>query len=253
MRVTRLIPSPVRARLKEALRRRAVSHALRPLRSNGTLTPPEIANFARAWGNTGFAPDKDYLAQLLKLLDRGPVLECGSGGTTLLANELGTLRGYETFSLEQDAHWAEPAKLALRGSPSTTLLTTPLRSYGGYQWYDVPEPEALPKHFALIICDGPYIDRRLGEPFFSAWRYGVLPWLHEHGRTFDTLLLDDVDDPRAPPVLDRWRKEFGVELHRIRSEAGEIAIVTSASQRCWEGKNPQYSPDPTVRGVRPQS
>jgi len=230
MRVTRLIPAPVRARLKESVRRRAIRHALRPLRSNGTLTPPEIANFARAWGNRGFAPDKDYLAQLLKLLNRGPVLECGSGGTTLLANELGTLRGYKTFSLEQDAHWAVPAKRALGGSSATTILTAPLRSYGGYQWYDVHEPGALPMHFALIICDGPYIDRRLGDPAFSAWRYGVLPWLRDHGRTFDTLLLDDVDDPRAPPVLERWRDEFGVKLNRMRSQAGEIAIVTAASR-----------------------
>jgi len=231
MRVTRLIPTSVRACLKESLRRRAVRYALRPLRSNGTLTQPEIAAFARAWGNAGFAPDEDFLAQLLRLLNRGPVLECGSGGTTLLANELGTMRGYKTFSLEQDAHWAVPAKLALRGSPATTILTAPLRSYGGYQWYDVHEPEALPIHFALIICDGPYIDQRLGDPFFSAWRYGVLPWLRDHGRTFDTLLLDDVDDPRAPPVLERWRDEFGVKLHRMSSEAGEIAVVTSPSRR----------------------
>ena len=226
MTVTRLIPTPVRARLKEFLRQRAVRRALRPLRRNGTLTQPELANFARAWGNTGFAPDLDFLAQLLKLLDRGPVLECGSGGTTLLANELGTLRGYKTFSLEQDALWALPANRALRGSSATTILNTPLRSYGSYQWYDVHESDALPMHFALIICDGPYIDPRLGEPFFSAWRYGLLPWLRDHGRTFDTLLLDDVNDPRGPPVLERWRNEFGVKPNRMRSELGEIAIVT---------------------------
>jgi hypothetical protein len=91
----------------------------------------------------------------------------------------------------------------------------------------VSEPDALPMHFALIICDGPYIDQGLGEPFFSAWRYGVLPWLRNHGRTFDTLLLDDVDDARALPVLEAWRSEFGVNVNRMRSEAGEIAIVTS--------------------------
>jgi hypothetical protein len=226
MRVTRLIPEPVRTRLKQSLHQRAVRRALRPLRRNGSLTQPEIACFARAWGNTGFAPDQDFLAQLLKLLERGPVLECGSGGTTLLANELGTLRCYKTFCLEQDAQWASQAKLALRGSCATTVLTAPLRSYGGYQWYDVHEPEALPRHFALIICDGPYIDRRLGELFFSAWRYGVLPWLHDHGRTFDSLLLDDVEDTRARPVLERWRSEFAVKVYRMRSEAGEIAVVT---------------------------
>jgi hypothetical protein len=226
MRVTRLIPAAARTHLREAMRQRAVIRALRPLRRNGNLTQQELEIFARAWGNSGYVADNQYLTQLLQLLDRGPVLECGTGCTTLLADELGKQRGYEIYSLEQDAQWAVPASRALRDSRKTRILIAPLRSYGSHQWYAVPGQESLPMHFALVICDGPYLDWRLGEPFFSAWRYGVLPWLRDGGRTFDTLLLDDVDDPRAPAVLQRWREEFGVNTRTVKSAAGELAIVT---------------------------
>ena len=41
-------------------------------------------------------------------------------------------------------------------------------------------------------------------------------------------LLDDVDDSRAPAVLERWRKEFGVTIECIRSGDGVCAVVRPA-------------------------
>jgi hypothetical protein len=70
-----------------------------------------------------------------------------------------------------------------------------------------------------------YIDKTLGEPAHSAWRFGVLPWLSQTGRTFDALLLDDVNDARGPALLERWQKEFGVTVERLVSPEGECAIV----------------------------
>ena len=83
-----------------------------------------------------------------------------------------------------------------------------------------------PKALLPTICDGPYIDVSLGEPYYSGWRYGILPWLERAERTWDVLLLDDVNDKRAEAIfLDRWVKEFGVKVDRIKSTDGECAMV----------------------------
>lgn len=224
MRLSNLVPNPVRAYLKNLRRDFDLRAALRPLRQKGRMTDGEVAAFHRAWGNEGFAADKDYLARLLTMLETGPVLECGTGGTTLLANVMGQRNGFSTYCLEQNPDWAKPVNRSLTLTSTVRVLDAPLRDFGEYHWYD--PREVLPIHFALVICDGPYIDAALGEPFYSAWRYGVLPWLNSTGRTFDALLLDDVNDPRAPAILRRWESEFGVNVDRLSSSNGEYAIVT---------------------------
>jgi hypothetical protein len=223
VKISRVVPASVRDGVKGFLRNRAVRQALAPLRRKGSMSEDEIAAFHRAWGNSGFAADKAFLAQLLAVLTEGPVLECGTGATTLLANEIGLQRGFRTYCLEQDPEWAAPVTSALRGSSAVNVIHAPLIEFRNYHWYDAPAK--LPSHFALIICDGPYIDKSLGEEANSAWRYGVLAWLTETGRTFDTLLLDDVNDARAPPMLERWQREFGVSIERRISCDGELALV----------------------------
>jgi len=228
----KLIPRALRKCAREYLHQRAVRRALKPLRANGKLTIAEIAAFHTAWGNVGFAADRDYLSHLLRLLStaNAPVLECGSGGTTLLANEIGLRRGFKIYSLEQDPEWAQPVQRALTGRSAVTIFDSPLRTFGGYHWYDVRQTLPLPAHFALVICDGPYISESLGEPSYSAWRYGVLPWFKQTDRTFDALLLDDVNDKRAPAILDRWKREFGIRVERFASDDGECAIIAPTSE-----------------------
>jgi hypothetical protein len=223
MRITGVIPSFVKVWVSETIQTYAVPRSLRPLRARGDMTPEEVTAFHKAWGNPGFSADKDFLAQLLNFLGRGPVLECGTGATTLLANEMGLRHGFKTYSLEQDPGWAKFVRRFLNGSRAAQIIDTPLKDFGSYQWYEV-HPH-LPSHFALVICDGPYIDKSLGEPYYSAWRYGVLAWLKETGRTFDVLLFDDANDVRGPALLERWEREFAVKVETMKSSCGECAIV----------------------------
>jgi len=224
MRLTTLFPRPVRTYLRNVWRDTSLRLTLMPLRQKGQMTDAEVAAFHKAWGNEGFAADKDYLARLLTMLEAGPVLECGTGGTTLLADVMGQRNGFKTYCLEQNPEWARPVNRSLTRSSTVRVIDAPLRDFGEYHWYDAQE--ALPMHFALVICDGPYIDAALGEPSYSAWRYGVLPWLKSTGRTFDALLLDDVNDPRAPAILQRWEHEFGATVKRLASAEDECAIIT---------------------------
>ena len=223
MKITKLIPKRIKQSIRNAYQDSDLWVALLPLRETGVMSPGQVEKFYKAWGNEGFAADKDYLNLLLTMLDSGPVLECGTGGTTLLANVMGQRNGFRTYSLEQDPGWAKPAKRALKRSEAVTVLDTPLRDFGAYQWYDVRVH--LPQHFSLVICDGPYIDEDLGEPAYSAWRYGVLPWFKDNNKSFDRLLLDDVNDSRARAILHRWEREFGVSVQIIESPDGECAVV----------------------------
>jgi hypothetical protein len=223
MRFSRFVPVPIKELIKDGLRHRAIRAALKPLKAHGTMTPQEIAAFRQVWQNDNFAADHRYLTELLARLNWGPVLECGTGATTMLANELGLKGGFTTYCLEQDLNWARRVK---EFNPrAVNIIDAPLRNYGSYHWYDVRV--SLPAHFPLIVCDGPYIARSLGEPSYSSWRYGLLPWLKQNGKTFGTALLDDVNDPRGPPILERWIREFGVRVQRIESGDGEMAVVTA--------------------------
>jgi hypothetical protein len=221
MRMAQLVPATIKAFIKGSIRYRAIRRALRPLQLRGKMSDDELRAFHKAWGNTGFSADPAYLAKLLELLTAGPVLECGTGGTTLLENLAGIRRGFKTYCLEQDPEWARPIREWQL--ESVEIDDAPLKDYGGYYWYDAPT--WLPEHFKLVVCDGPYIDKALGEPYYAAWRYGVLRWLKETGRTFDVLLLDDAGNSRAPGILTRWEQEFGVEVQWLRSADGELALV----------------------------
>jgi hypothetical protein len=225
VRLTKLVPAPLRTKIKAVLRDRALESALKPLRASGTMTDPQIAILLKAWAEEGFSADRTYLGHIIQLMNADPssVLECGTGATTLVANELGLRHGVGIYSLEQSSAWVQD--MTRRNLKAVTIVDAPLKEFStGYQWYDVRHP-ALPTHFSLVICDGPYIDIGLGEPVYSWWRYGVMPWLKDTSRTFDTLLIDDVDHERAPAILDRWQREFGVKIERLASAAGRWAIV----------------------------
>jgi hypothetical protein len=222
MRLARLVPVPVKGLIKDALRDSAIRRALKPMKVRGAMTPEEVVAFHKAWDNTGFSADPAFLGKLLELLTAGPVLECGTGGTTLLENLVGLRLGFKTYCLEQDRQWAQ--RVIEWGIEAVKIIDAPLKNLGGYHWYDVRSP--LPMHFALVVCDGPYIDVSLGEPSYSAWRYGVLRWFKETGRTFDALLFDDVNDKRGPALLERWQREFSIKVQRFPSEYREYAIVT---------------------------
>jgi hypothetical protein len=178
----------------------------------------------RAWGNESFSADVAYLTESARRVEaqRLPILECGSGVTTLVA---GALSPVPVLSLEQDAEWAEfvRRRLDLCGIRGVTVLHAPLARYGDYVWYDL-NGVTLPPRFGFVMCDGPAVFESEGD-CYPAWRYGVLPALGERGVRVDEILLDDATEPRAPRLLERWEKEFGMRHVLLRSAEGDCAVV----------------------------
>jgi len=186
-----------------------------------------LRELVSAWGNRGFAAEVEYLARTARLAARTdrPVLECGSGLTTLLLASLAGRRGIPVRTLEHHPKWAAHlAEMldALDLADSVRLVHTPLRNYGGYHWYEIEPEDGLPP-FGLVICDGP-------PGITPGGRYGLLPILGPRLAEDCVILLDDVDRKGERDVLDRWISDARARIGRVahRADFAEIRLATPA-------------------------
>src|SRR5947208_2589253 len=127
---------------------------------------PLLAELRAAWGNDRCAADLDFLSEVARLaaVTLGPVLECGSGLTTLLLGALAGRRGVEVWALEHEPEWRRRVAAALRDHKAgqVYLWFSPLSDYGEFVWYAAPLP-LMPDAFRLVVCDGPPADTRGGR------------------------------------------------------------------------------------------
>jgi hypothetical protein len=203
----RLVPAPLKRAAKEALLDRTFRNAIRlvadlPL---GVVPDRELLNHLMVgWNNEGFAAQIDYLEEVCNQAARtsGPVLECGSGLTSVMLGLLAGRRGVQTWSLEHVAEWRSRVTNVLERFeiPNVQICGAPLRRFGEFEWYDAPLSE-VPKEFQLVICDGPP-GSTLGG------RYGLLPVMGERLPAGSVILLDDAARPGEVEVLRRWASEM---------------------------------------------
>ncbi len=140
----------------------------------------------------------------------GPVLECGSGLSTILMGFVGASAGSGIWSLENDASWLTRAEKVLQRYrlEHVRVLMAPLKDYGVYTWYG-PPLEELPGDFRLVVCDGP-VESTPGDRFADG----------------AVLLLDDANTVVGSAVLARWQKAGWVRAEGGESNAGDFAITT---------------------------
>lgn len=217
--VKRVVRSTFERQLKQQVFRRAMRQ-LMALPVGVAPTRQLLADLQRGWGNESFAARTDYLEEVSKraVATQGPILECGSGLTTILLGSLAGRRGIETWSLEHMPDWHARVSLTLRRNqiPKSHVCLAPLREYSGFSWYD-PPLDSLPANFHLVICDGPP-GTTLGN------RYGLMPVLGNRLPINSVILLDDVNRAAEAEVLQRWTKDAGVTIQL--GATGSFAIVT---------------------------
>jgi predicted O-methyltransferase YrrM len=223
--LARLMPEGLKGPLRGVVRdwqlRRAMERiaALPP----GRLPSPAMVEELRVgWGNLGYAARPEYLQELMEraATTPGPILECGSGVSTLLLGLLAGKRGVETWTLEHLPQWHARVSgtLERHGLHHVHDCLAPLRDYGGYSWYS-PPVERMPSSFQLVICDGPPGSTPGG-------RYGLWPVLGERLAPGAVILLDDADRPGEEEVLQRWRAEAAVRVELRRVQGGAYALIT---------------------------
>jgi hypothetical protein len=224
-RLKRLVPAGVKRAVKEALKERQFRRAVRRV---AELPPGErpsremLVELQAGWGNEGFAARTDYLEEVAAraLETRGHVLECGSGLTSVLLGLLAGRRGFETWSLEHFGEWRErvAAALSRNNVGGVRVCDAPLKSYGGFAWYDPPADE-MPREFGLVVCDGPPGSTEGG-------RYGLLPVFGARLAAGAVILLDDADREGEAGVLDRWAREAQLSVEMCDTPTGAFAVVT---------------------------
>ena len=219
------VPRPLKQAVRAAWQQQELRRAIRRLVALPIGTVPErrlLAELRTAWDNEGFTANIDYLAEVARLaaVTPGPVLECGSGLTTLLLGALAGRRGVEVWSLEHDPEWRRRVAAALREHVAghVYLWFAPLSDYGEFVWYAAPLP-LMPEAFRLVVCDGPPGDTRGG-------RVGLLSVIGDRVPAGAVILLDDAARDGERHAVRRWMHAVRLEVEWRQVPGGTFAEIT---------------------------
>ena len=223
--VKKMIPGPVKDKIKSITRERRLDAAMQRLAAVSTNEAPGLdvlTDLAQAWGDDGFRAVGGFLEEVTRwgAEAKGPVLEIGSGLTTLILGSVVGRRGWPVWTLEHHPEFFRitEAKLKRYGLSNVHLTLAPLRDYGDFCWYD-PPLDKLPRDFSLIVADGPPGDVKGG-------RFGLLPVLHLHFASGAVVLLDDAERPQEKAVLQKWASEYGLS-HQSHARDGKAWAICS--------------------------
>jgi hypothetical protein len=163
-----------------------------------------VRDLIYGWGNEDWSAREEYLMACVRdaLASRGPILECGSGLTTIVVGIIAQRDGKTLWSLEHAPAWAEPVRKYLRRYrlDRVHLCADALKDYAEFSWYDAPL-DVMPGSFGLVICDGPPGETRGG-------RYGLVPIMKARLRPGCIVLLDDAGRIEERAIAKRWEVEL---------------------------------------------
>lgn len=169
---------------------------------HGDPAPEDFMALCQGWDNVSYQGDPllVHAAYLLAKKTNGPILEAGSGLTTLAMALART--DVQIFALEHDKAWAAKTRDALTRAgvaDRVSLLHAPLVDHVGLgRWYAI---DALPAHrWTLVVNDGP--PRTKGDR-------GVLYSLLGDAIANATILCDDTEDPAQLAPLKAWAEQRG--------------------------------------------
>ncbi len=211
----------VRVRHQAYTLKRTMPRVLAACRAGRMPDPADLGRLVYGWGNASFSADTAYLERCLAAVEQGsgPVLECGSGLSTIVLAAAAEGRGRTLRALEHTPEWADrvQAELDRYGLAAGRVCRTPLVDQGEFDWYDVSQAD-LPAGITLVICDGPPMATRGG-------RFGLLPVVRSRLAEGCLILLDDAVRPEERAIAARWRDEFGGTLDHEARHKGIIAYT----------------------------
>jgi hypothetical protein len=210
--VRAVLPVRIRAFLRASHRdfvfRRAMKRFLKDPYACTQAGNPVLIDLIYGWGNEGWCAPPEYLAGCVgrALTSRGPVLECGSGLSTVLLGAIAKRQGQSHWVLEHKPEWATEVQSYLDryNLESVVLCSRPLKDYGEFCWYDAPL-ESMPESFSLVVCDGPPGPTKGG-------RYGLAPIMGQRLNPGCIILLDDAGREGEIAVARCWEAELGASI-----------------------------------------
>ena len=213
-RLSRAIERRIGKRLQQYRFWRAMRRFLVEVQHGQDLSHELLSELIQGWGNS-WSAQTEYLDACLReaRTTNGPILECGSGLSTLLIGAVAQSRGTRMWSLEHEPKWAEVIQRYLHKYRiySVTVALAPMRSYGDFDWYALPSLQTLPGKISMVICDGPPGGTRGG-------RYGLVPVMMDKMRPDCVLLLDDGAREQERQIAARWGQMIWAKPELIGTE-----------------------------------
>jgi len=224
------VPRPVRRYLRARHRDYTFWRALRRFsadpRSAIATQGSVLTDLIYGWGNPMWSALEEYLVGCLHyaLIVEGPILECGSGLTTIVLGVIAQKRGNTVWSLEHLPEWGERVGKYLKKYQiaSVRLCIKSLKEFGDFSWY-CPPLDLMPEKFEMVVCDGPPGDTRGG-------RYGLLPVMRERLGAGTIILLDDGGREQEKAVARRWAGELNSNYEVLGSEKPYIRITVPSTR-----------------------
>jgi hypothetical protein len=146
---------------------------------------------------------------------KGPILECGSGISTLIAGIACYRNGNTVHSLEHDLEWFRHMRNFIRlwKIRGIALYYAPMTEYPEpeketpFTWYEIEE--TLPNNFDLAIIDGP--PRRFG-------REGVFKLMFDRIKDAKWI-ADDSEDKQQLDMVQAWAEKAGKKVEDVGTRA----------------------------------
>ena len=220
----RLLPRAIKESLKSRLQQRRLAttiHSIRRLPVGAAPSSEMLQRLETGWSNEGMAAQSRFLKEVAQhaLVTPGPILECGSGLTTLILALVAARRGVDVWTFEHFPDWHQRVSetLARHNLPKINNVLAPLKDYGEFCWYD-PPMEQLPERFSLVVCDGPPGTTKGG-------RVGLVPVLKPRLLEGTVILLDDAHREAEAEAIARWSKIIKFDTTLYEQLRGQFAVL----------------------------
>ncbi|MBK8852995.1 MAG: hypothetical protein IPN10_02570 [Saprospiraceae bacterium] len=176
------------------------------------------------WGNQGYSALTGYTRAFISrgVDNRGDVLDCGSGLSTLLLGIIGDRYGFNVISLEENPQWAEKVRFWLHklDIKSVNIEVKKGKQYDGYYWY-APSEAVKARKYRLVLLDGP-------TDHGNNARYGLFPVMIPSFIRGCVILADDFHDPVYKASMLKAENNFNLHITPVAG-ADPFAVITVES------------------------
>jgi len=212
-----LVPKPIRSFVRKQYLDFLFSNGLKKVERfarGETDDTKMLDDLIQSWDNKEWSAMNEFAAACMHYARsvEGPILECGSGLTTIIMGKIAQLKDTEVWALEHNKTWAERVEKQLlkHGIHNVHICVKPLKDYSDFIWYD-PPLDTMPENFALAACDGPPGDLKGG-------RIGLIPIMQDKLADNCVILLDDIERERERAVADQWKTVLNRDYKTIGQE-----------------------------------
>lgn len=182
----------------------SLQHCLNAI-ARGDDTPETYFELHETWSNGAWpcAPDMLMAVATLARKTNGPIIEFGSGLSTLVARAANPV--VPIVAYEHNASWAEKVDSLVTQCGLAEIEIKLGCLVGSPPFYQVSESD---NHFALAICDGPPHKKHADR----SKTYPVLSRVLRPGGAFT---VDDLQFDGAKENFENWAKSVGAEYQII--------------------------------------